>query len=147
MKTNKTSLVIALLVGGLSPFAFAQTKPLKALLLTGGCCHDYKTQKDILKKGIEERANVIVDQIHTDNSTTSPDLPIYNNPDYAAGYDVVIHDECAAGISTESAIKDILAPHRKGVPGVNLHCAMHSYRQTGFDKAVEKPGSPVSIWF
>ncbi|MCX6911409.1 MAG: hypothetical protein NTY01_25660 [Verrucomicrobia bacterium] len=31
-------------------------KPLKALLIAGGCCHDYKTQKDILKKGIEERA-------------------------------------------------------------------------------------------
>ena len=24
-------------------------KPLKVLLITGGCCHDYKAQKDILK--------------------------------------------------------------------------------------------------
>ena len=32
------------------------TKPIKALLILGGCCHDYAQQKDILKKGIEERA-------------------------------------------------------------------------------------------
>src|SRR5687768_8590724 len=44
-----------------SAFA-AETKPLRALLITGGCCHDYAKQKDILKKGIEERANVEVVQ-------------------------------------------------------------------------------------
>src|SRR5947209_4914374 len=38
--------------------AAAAPKPLKVLLITGGCCHDYATQKDILKKGITERANV-----------------------------------------------------------------------------------------
>jgi len=26
-------------------------KPLKVLLVTGGCCHDYAKQKDILKPG------------------------------------------------------------------------------------------------
>jgi hypothetical protein len=26
-----------------------EVKPLKALLLTGGCCHDYSAQKDILR--------------------------------------------------------------------------------------------------
>ena len=26
-------------------------KPIKALLVLGGCCHDYKTQQDILSKG------------------------------------------------------------------------------------------------
>jgi hypothetical protein len=150
MKTSKTQIFTLLIAGGLSALAAAQStqgKPLKALLITGGCCHDYKTQKDILKEGIESRANIIVDQIHTDNGSTSPDLPIYNNPDYAAGYDVVIHDECAAGISSESAIKDVLAPHRDGIPGVNLHCAMHSYRLEGFNQKIENPGKPVTLWF
>ena len=34
----------------------AETKPLRVLLVTGGCCHDYAKQKDILAKGLMERA-------------------------------------------------------------------------------------------
>src|SRR4051812_34273040 len=54
-------------------------KPLKILLITGGCCHDYAKQKDILKEGLEARANVVVDQIHTDDKSVKPPLPIYGN--------------------------------------------------------------------
>ncbi len=122
-------------------------KPLKALLLTGGCCHDYAAQKDMLKKGIEARANVVVDQIHVDDASNKPAFPIYGNPDYAAGYDVVIHDECAAEISDETVVKAILAPHRKGLPGVNLHCAVHSYRIGDFKKEAVETGTPTTMWF
>ena len=125
----------------------ADTKPLKALLLIGGCCHDYEVQKDLLEKGIEQRANVEVDVIYGDNGTTKPNLPIYGNADYANGYDVVIHDECAADISDDSVVKAILAPHVKGIPGVNLHCAMHSYRIGDFSKPVEEKGTATSQWF
>jgi type 1 glutamine amidotransferase len=147
MKLRKSGVITALAFASVCAVAGAQTKPLKALLITGGCCHDYKSQKDILKSGIESRANIVVDQIHTDNGSTTPDLPIYDNPDYAAGYDVVIHDECAAGISSEKTVKDILEPHRKGIPGVNLHCAMHSYRVAGFDQKITAPGKPATLWF
>ena len=129
---RKTQILVSLLSGGLLSVAAAESKPLRVLLITGGCCHDYKGQKDILKKGIEERINAVVDQIHVDDGSTKPALPIYGNADYAAGYDVVIHDECAADISGEEVIKAVLAPHQKGVPGVNLHCAMHSYRSGDF---------------
>jgi hypothetical protein len=124
----------------------AETKPLRVLLITGGCCHDYSKQKDILKKGLEERSNVVVDQVHTDDKSTKPPLAIYGNPDYAKGYDVVLHDECAADISDPTVIQGVLAPHRKGIPGVNLHCAMHSYR---IGKASEpaEPGSERAGWF
>jgi Trehalose utilisation len=136
-----------LLAGSLVTVAAGNPKPLKALLLTGGCCHDYAAQKDILKKGIEVRANVIVDQIHVDDTTTQPPFPIYGNTDYAAGYDVVIHDECAAGISDEAVVRAVLAPHRKGIPGVNLHCAMHSYRIGDFKKEAVQVGTPTTMWF
>src|SRR5947207_13495960 len=86
--------------------------PLKVLLITGGCCHDYAAQKDILKAGLEARANVVVDQIHTDDKSTKPPLPIYGNADYAKGYDVVIHDECSAGVADLPVIDAVLAPHR-----------------------------------
>lgn len=147
MKTNIRIITLALAGIASAGSALAEeTKPLKALLLTGGCCHDYATQKEILKKGIEARANVIVDQIHTDNTTVKPDLPIYGMPEYAKGYDVVIHDECAAGITDVKTIEGVLAPHKAGTPGVNLHCAMHSYRFGDFKKPVEA-GAENSQWF
>ena len=114
------------LVGFLAVSLHAADKPLRALLITGGCCHDYAKQKDILKQGLERRINIVIDQAHTNDKSTKPQLPIFGNPDYAKGYNVIIHDECAAGISDQGIIDDVLAPHRKGIPGVNLHCAMHS---------------------
>lgn len=147
MKTTIRLTAAALAAFALAQPSLAETKPLKALLITGGCCHDYKAQKDILKAGIESRANILVDQIHTDNSTVKPDLPIYGMPEYAKGYDIVIHDECAAGISDDETVKGVLAPHKAGIPGVNLHCAMHSYRIGDFKKPVEEMGTPTSQWF
>ena len=98
----------------------ADTKPLRVLLITGGCCHDYANQKNLLKNGLEARANCVVDQIYTDipqgTSASKPPLPIYGNPDYAKGYDLIIHDECAADISDPAIIKGVLAPHQAGTP-------------------------------
>src|SRR5436305_13369045 len=96
----KKIFAIYLMIGLLlSAAAVSGAEPLRVLLITGGCCHDYAQQKDILKKGLEERANIKVDQIHTDDSSTHPPLAILGNPDYAKGYDLVIHDECGADIS------------------------------------------------
>jgi len=127
-----------------NPAGFAA--PLRVLLITGGCCHDYARQKDILKKGIEERANVVVDQIHTDDSSTHPPLAILGKEDYAKGYDAVIHDECAADVSDPTKIEAVLKPHRDGLPGVNLHCAMHSYR-VGDPNDPVTLGTPHGLWF
>ncbi len=122
------------------------TPPLKALLIAGGCCHDYENQKVILKHGLEARANVIVDVIYVNDATTHPALPIYGHPDYAKGYDVVIHDECAADIKDSAVIQGVLQPHQQGIPGVNLHCAMHSYRFGEFTKPVTN-GAANSFWY
>lgn len=124
----------------------AETKPLRALLIAGGCCHDYKNQKDILKKGLEERANVVVDVVYCPDGSTRPPIEIYGNPEYAQGYDVILHDECAADISDAKVIEGVLKPHRDGTPGVNLHCAMHSYRIGNPGQATE-PGGPRAMWF
>jgi len=127
-------------------FVSADEKPLKVMLITGGCCHDYKTQTELLKKGLEERINVEVTQVHVDDGSTKPPLPIFGNPDYAAGYDLVIHDECAAGITDLKTIEGVLKPHVDGLPGVNLHCAMHSYRFGDFKKPVAI-GADNSKWY
>lgn len=128
------------------PGTSAPARPLRVLLILGGCCHDYAAQKDILKKGLEERANVQVDLVYSADGSTRPPLPIYGRPDYAKGYDVVLHDECAADINDPEVVRGVLAPHRDGVPAVNLHCAMHSYR-TGNPGQPAVPGTPHALWF
>jgi hypothetical protein len=125
---------------------FAAPKPLRILLVAGGCCHDYAAQKDILKLGLEERANVAVDVIYSSDTSTHPPLPIFGNPDYAKGYDLVIHDECAADINDPTVVEDVLKPHRDGIPGVNLHCAMHCYRIGNPNDPVTL-GTPHGYWF
>lgn len=124
----------------------ADPKSLHILLITGGCCHDYEQQKDILKNGIEQRLNAVVDQAHVKDSSTHPPLTILGNPHYADGYDLVIHDECAADISDPQLVQDVLKPHRDGVPAVNLHCAMHCYRIGKPSEPVEL-GTPHGYWF
>ena len=118
-------------------------KPLKALLVLGGCCHDYAKQKDILKEGIEKRAHVQVDIIYTPDKTTRAAFEIYEKADWAKGYDVVIHDECSADIKDAETIQRILAPHAAGLAAVVLHCAMHSYRTEGWNT---RPPA-ITPWF
>jgi hypothetical protein len=146
LKNFLFTAAIASLSLALLPLRAADIKPLRVLLITGGCCHDYAAQKDILKKGIEARANVVIDQIHTGDATTHPPLAILGHSDYANGYDLVIHDECAAEIADPALVEAVLKPHRDGLPGVNLHCAMHSYR-IGNPNDPVTAGTPHGFWF
>lgn len=133
----------------------AETKPLRALLITGGCCHDYGKQKDLLKQGIEERANVEVTQVHTDDKSTKARFEIYEKADWARGYDVVIHDECSSDVKDMPYVQNILNAHKEGVGAVNLHCAMHCYRVgtddwfqfVGIQSSGHGPQLPIAISF
>jgi type 1 glutamine amidotransferase len=133
----QSTVAIALLFGT-TPARAADPgpKPLRALLVLGGCCHDYKTQQEILTKGIGERARVEFVVAYDPDTGTKHLNPVYNNPDWAAGFDVVIHDECTSDVKDLAMIDRILAPHRHGLPAVVLHCGMHSYRSEGWPKAV-----------
>jgi hypothetical protein len=131
----------------LSAPAAPAVKPLKALLVIGGCCHDYGTQKDILEAGIEARANIQVDVCYSADKGTKPPFTCYEKDDWAAGYDVIIHDECAADVKDLAMVNRILAPHRGGLPGVNLHCAMHSYRTSPDYKKPVESSTDGSLWF
>jgi len=130
-------------------------KPLRALLILGGCCHDYAKQKDILKEGIEKRAHAQVEIVYNPDKTTRARFDIYEKQDWAKGYDVVIHDECSADIRDLPYVQNILAAHQGGVPAVNLHCAMHSYRTgtddwfkfIGLQSSSHGPQLPIAIRF
>jgi len=108
-------------------------KPMKVLLVLGGCCHDYAAQKDLLKEGLEKRANVKVTIAYDPSTKTDHLNPAYESDDWAAGYDAIVHDECSANVKDMKIIDRILKPHREGLPAVALHCAMHSFRSKGWN--------------
>ncbi len=45
-------------------------KPIRVLLVIGGCCHDYVSQKDILTKGVSKCAHVDWTIAYDPNTTT-----------------------------------------------------------------------------
>ena len=145
---------------GLAPAARADDTPIRALLVAGGCCHDYKHQKDILTEGISARANVQWAIAYDPNEGTNHMNPVYAKDDWAKGFDVVLHDECSSDVTDLKVIDRILKPHREGLPAVVVHCGMHSYRSagwpqkttpwfefTGLPSTGHGPGVPIVISF
>jgi hypothetical protein len=132
--------LIALALATIRPASSQQVdrrgKPVRALLVIGGCCHDYGQQKDLLTRGITERANVEWTIAYDPDTSTKHLNPIYENENWARGFDVVVHDECSADVKDPALVDRILKPHRDGLPGVLLHCGMHCYRTEGFPQAV-----------
>ena len=122
------------------------SKKLKVLLVAGGCCHDYSTQTELLKQGIEKRINADVTVVLSSDTSTKATFDLYQKDDWAVGYDVVIHDECSANVTERPYVDRILAAHRDGVPAVNLHCAMHSYRWGDYKSPV-KAGAENGRWY
>ena len=111
-------------------------KPIKALMITGGPYHDYGKQKVALADGLSKRANIEWTIYHEgDRGGTRFKLPIYEKPDWAKGYDVVVHNECFADVAERGFIEKVCKPHEEGVPGVFIHCCMHTFRAArGFDE-------------
>jgi type 1 glutamine amidotransferase len=107
-------------------------RPIRALLVIGGCCHDYAKQKDILTKGISARANVRWTVAYDPDTGTKHLNPVYEQRDWAKDFDVIVHDECCSDVPDLAAINRILEPHRQGLPAVVLHCGMHCYRSKGY---------------
>ena len=110
--------------------ATAAEKNLKALLITGGCCHDYDNQRIIIPESINSKSKLKVEWtiVHQFTKEGNALLEFYKNPDWAKGYDVVFHNECFANVGDEAYVKGILKPHLDGTPAVLVHCSMHCYR-------------------
>ena len=117
----------------------ASARPIQALLVTGGCCHDYDRQKLILTRGISARANVRWTVVHQGGTTTNTPLPLYKDPNWADGFDIVVHNECFSDVKDLDFVDGILRPHKEGLPAILIHCAMHCYR-TGDDRWFEFVG-------
>ena len=140
------SLLALALLAGLTPSLSAEQKPLRVLVVAGGCCHDYATQKEVLKKGIEARVNATVEVAYDPTKSTKPLFELFKSPDWGKNFDVVVHDECAADITDQAYVANIVNAHKNGLPAVNLHCAMHSYRWGNYREPV-KAGADNASWY
>jgi len=127
---NRLLPVVVLLVMGLAGGAFAaDIKPLKALLITGGCCHDYKNQIKIISEGVSARANVEWDVVFENKFDGI--LKLYKTDGWAKKYDVIVHNECHAKFKDVATIDKIVQDHSDAKVGViMIHCAMHTFRDT-----------------
>jgi len=126
-------LVGGLLVAGFSATTAAETKPVRALLITGGCCHNYSFQSQQLTNAVARLAQVEWKIVREGGNGTRAEISFYDNPDWAKGFDVVVHNECFADTTNQTYIRKITSAHKAGVPAVVVHCAMHTYRSTDID--------------
>ena len=124
MKKALSFLAAPLIALSLSPAE--EGTPIKALMVTGGCCHDYDQQKLILSAGISERANVDWTIVHEGGKSRDHKVSIYEKDDWAKGYDVVFHNECFGAVKDNEFVNRIAKAHHDGVACVAVHCSMHT---------------------
>ncbi|MCM8535966.1 MAG: ThuA domain-containing protein [Lentisphaeraceae bacterium] len=114
-----------------------QPEKLKALLLTGGCCHNYEKQSQLIKGFTAKSAEIewtVIQVDKTENKKTTLNLPFYNEMDWATKFDVIVHNECLGKITDKSLIDRVVNSHKSSETGiVFLHCAMHTFRFAGED--------------
>ncbi|QEG42576.1 ThuA domain-containing protein [Roseimaritima ulvae] len=112
----------------------ASNPPVKILLITGGCCHDYAFQTKAMQLALNERGVAAQWTVINDGGNgTKAKIDLYNNPQWSDGFDVVIHNECFAGTTDAEYIRRITKAHHAGANAVVIHCAMHTYRGAEID--------------
>ena len=97
-------------------------------MVTGGPFHDYRRQESILTAAMKTRANVEWTVAFEQKQDTGYKIPLFDKPNWAEGFDVVVHNECYADVDDPAYVARIVAVHKAGVPAVVVHCAMHTFR-------------------
>ncbi|RCS52896.1 ThuA domain-containing protein [Bremerella cremea] len=128
-------LLVALFVLIFTGFSQAEEKAkLKALLITGGCCHDYPNQIKIITQGLSQRVSIDWDVELAGNDRTVK-VPIYKNHDWIKPYDLVVHNECYGHVDDVAFVEGIVNAHTENkIPAIFIHCSMHSYRNADTDE-------------
>ena len=106
---------------------------INALVVSGGCCHDYALQGRLLMDAVSKSLPVDWTVVVQGGRGTRGSMPVYARADWSKGFDIVIHNECLADVDDPQYIRQITAAHRGGPPAVVIHCAMHSYRAATID--------------
>ena len=107
-----------------------EAKPPRALMITGGCCHDYQNQKQIISEGLSSRVGPIDWTILQYSDSRDVKADIYRSADWIKDFDIVVHNECFGGVTDGDFVEGIVGAHKKfNVPAIVVHCSMHSYRK------------------
>ena len=120
-------------VAGRGGDPFAGQPRVKALIVSGGCCHDYSGEAKVLMDTIGRVLPVDWTLALQGGRGTTGSMPVYASPDWAKGFDIVIHNECLADVDDPAYIRKITDAHRNGLPAIVIHCSMHSYRAATID--------------
>ena len=112
---------------------FAGQKRLRALVISGGCCHDYSAQNKILIDNVTKALPVDWTVLIEGGTGTKGKVALYDNPNWAKGFDIVVHNECHADTDDQKMIRQIAAGHKAGVAAIVIHCSLHSYRTATID--------------
>ena len=110
---------------------FAGKPRIRALMVAGGCCHDYPTQGGALMKLLQAELPVDWDFKYLGGTAGSFIPKLYDDPNWYKGYDVVVHNECftpADSLISEQYLQNAAAATKAGIPALVIHCAMHTFR-------------------
>jgi hypothetical protein len=112
--------------GGPNANQFAGQTPVNAMIVTGGPFHDYTGQTKVLMDTLNAVMPINWTVVQGMSNATNLMLPLYNNPDWAKGMDIVIHNECWADADLPAPIVQNIT--RPAVARMFFHCTLHSYR-------------------
>lgn len=114
-----------------TPARFAGMPRIRAMLIAGGCCHDYPAQAATLMKLFQNDLPIdwTFHYLAWGNNRSAPAL--YDDPEWYRGYDIIVHNDCFTppdSLVSERYLSNAAAATRSGVPAVVIHCAMHTFR-------------------
>ena len=85
--------LFAVVVSGCSTTGSAPARPIRALLITGGCCHNYAFQSAQLTNAVGHHARVEWTIVNEGGTGTRAEIPLYGDPAWATTYDVSVPNE------------------------------------------------------
>ena len=77
---------------------FAGQPRIKALIVSGGCCHDYTGEAKVLIDTVSKVLPVDWTVAVQGGRGTVGHISLYDNPNWISGFDIVIHNECFADV-------------------------------------------------
>ncbi len=117
----------------------ADESSIDALYLTGGGWHDFERQKELVPSGLDARLNHVDINwtvVHEGEGDPEHKLAILRDENWAADYDVVVHNHAFGRVEDADFVEHVVEHHR-GTPAVLIHASNHSYRYS----------EPADPWF
>ncbi|MFU7559097.1 ThuA domain-containing protein [Roseiconus sp. JC912] len=112
----------------------SDSKAIRVLLITSGCCHDYDFQTKTMQLAFEKHGVPVQwTVVNEGGNGTEAQIDFYKDSSWAKNFDVCIHNECFADTTDPAYIRSITKPHQEGLNAVVIHCAMHTYRSAEID--------------